>query len=106
MQKDHGAGPVRDEIGPPGTAGIGDRRPHDLEILGAVGVGEDDEVIPVMLHIVLQPDLRVSTSRGVARIGTVQKVDFGGFVIARLDENEGAGLGQAEFDENPESGSS
>ena len=56
-RKDQPAGLVRDEFLPVRARRVGDRRRHDLEVLGAVGIGEDEEDVAAFLQVVLQPGL-------------------------------------------------
>ena len=83
------------------ASGRGERRRDDLEILGAVGVGQDDEVAAVMLHSYRHAGVARGDEPGRrARVGAVEQPDLGGLVVARPSmHDEGAGLGHVEIDE-------
>jgi hypothetical protein len=69
---------VRHELFPVGTHRIAGRRRHDLEILGAVGIGEYEEDIAAFFQIVLKAGLaRCHQLRLRQRIGGQEQAVFG-----------------------------
>lgn len=74
--------------------GAASGRLDDLEILGAVGVGEDEQPVAVMLHLVLH--MRVAALNEARRGGIVVEVEnigFRSFVILDLDDADAPRLG-------------
>jgi hypothetical protein len=81
-RQDVDAGPVRNEIAPMRPAGARERRDRDLEILGAVGVGVDEQhrlaaIGGMMIDIVEQRSLARRHQHG-QRVGGAQ-IDQAGF---------------------------
>ena len=88
-REDVDSGPVRHQIAPMVAARRVERRPDDLEVFGAVGIGADEQrrsaierrmMIDVVLHTGFAR--RDQRGRGI-RGGEIEKVDFGGLVIVR-----------------------
>jgi hypothetical protein len=50
-------GSCGDELFPVGAHRIADRCRHDLEVLGAVGIGQYEEDVTAFFEVVLQADL-------------------------------------------------
>ena len=97
---DHHPGPVRHEVGPVGAARIVERRGDDLEVLGAVRVGADEQPVAAMLHPVdQQRRARLHEAQGGVRRPSVEQPDLGGLVVAHGHVEEGAGLRLADMDE-------
>src|SRR5262249_32293710 len=73
------AGTMRDEIAPVRASGIAERRPHDLEILGAVGIGPQHQRLLsaqgwVMLYAVLDRSFAWrDEGRSRLGVGEIQK---------------------------------
>ncbi len=93
-------GPVRLDLAPMLAAGCRDRRFDDAVVLGASGIGEDDEAAVVMVDgvVVLGFARRDETGRG-ARIGGVDQADLGGLMVVHAEQQEAAVLGRAEAEE-------
>ncbi len=93
-------GPIGHEIAPVLASRIVPGRRHDLEVLGTVGVGEKDQLLSMVLHLILQPRAAGLHEPGDA-VGFVarQKPDLGRLVVARLDQHVGLGLRGADLDE-------
>jgi hypothetical protein len=53
-REDEAAGLVRNQFPPIGRRGVAHRGSHDLEVLGAIGIGQDEEHIAAFLQVVLQ----------------------------------------------------
>ncbi len=99
LAQDHAALPVGYQIPPVVPAGAGARGGDDLEVLGTIRIGEDDErVLPaeigVMLHLIADARrARRDHPQGRLHIGEVDQMDFGGLMVAAGDEAEHVGLG-------------
>ncbi len=78
---------MRNEIAPVFAAGIVDRRLHDLVILSAIAVGEDDETAFVMVGLVIVVGLaRRDELQALLRCRLIEEANLARFVIARADE--------------------
>ena len=87
-REDQAAGFVRHDLAPVGARRVGGRRGHDLEVLGAVGVGEDEELVAAFLDLVLQAGLaRGDDLRLGRRVVRRQDAVFGRLVIVDDDED-------------------
>src|SRR5690606_22356970 len=73
---------------PVGSCRIARQRGHDLEILGAVGVGQNEEDVATLLQIVLKAGFTRRDDLGVAKgiVGTQQAV-LRGFMVADADRD-------------------
>ncbi|GJE60396.1 hypothetical protein MPOCJGCO_2508 [Methylobacterium trifolii] len=90
---DHHAGPVRHQVRPARASGRVEGGGDDLEVLGPVGVRQDEErLAPVLDGIDQQRLPRLDHARGGAVRVPVDEVDLGGLVVARRDREEGARL--------------
>ena len=80
---------VRNELLPIRHAGGGDRRLDDAEVLGAVRVGGDDQLVAVMLDRILVADLaRLDDARlGERRVG-VDEARLARLMVVRIDDHE------------------
>src|SRR5699024_8637747 len=88
------------EFPPVGSIRGGDGCAHELEITRAVRVGEDDEVVAVVLQRVLFVLLAPGDQRGrLPWPGCIDVAHFAGRVIMRADEDEALALGGADGDE-------
>ena len=97
---DHAALLVRHDVDPVRHAGRGQRRAHDLVILGAVGVGADEELVAAMRERVAQilgAGLHAEGRSG--RVAEVEQMALGGGMVADPDHREGAGDGPLQPDE-------
>jgi hypothetical protein len=93
MGDDHAAFAVGHQIAPMVDLRLRDRGRHDLEILGSVLVGQDQELLAMMLDVIAQPDLaRMNQTGGGIRHCQIDDPDLRGLVIAHIDQQEGAGL--------------
>ncbi len=89
VEEDHDARPVRDELAPVPAFGRGERRRDDLEILGAVGVRQDDEVAAVVLDRIEHARVARGDEAGRgARVLAVEQPDLRGLVIADRQHDE------------------
>ena len=68
-------GSCADELRPVFAPRVGNRRGHDLEILGAVGIGKHEEDVAALLQIVLQAGLarRDQPGRGRGLAGVEER---------------------------------
>ena len=81
------AGLVRHDLPPVLAAGCADRRVDDAEILGAVGIGQDDEPSLVMIDRVIVLGLaRRDEARAAPGIGGVDQADLGGLVVVHAEQ--------------------
>jgi hypothetical protein len=89
VEADHHAWPVRDQIAPVLALRPRDRRRHDLEVLGAARIGQDDQVFAVVLDLVEHQRLAPGNEerRGL-RIVPVEEPHLGGFVIVDRHRDE------------------
>ena len=77
-----------------------DRRLNDPIILGAVGVGQDDQPSLMMIDRVIVLGLaRRYEARRRQRIGGIDQADLGRLVIVHAKQKEAAVLGRAEAEE-------
>ena len=95
---DQDAGAVRYQVAPAVASMVRDRRLGDLEVLGAVGVGEDHEAVPVVGNLV--PDAvfaRRHQAQGCVGIVGVEDAHLrrGMVVAGNNDEASARGLLQA-----------
>ena len=82
---------IRDQVAPVRALGRGERRGNDLEVDGAVGIGEDEQLVAAVgeriLHAVLA---RRDQARRRLGIGEIDQPLLGGLVIAAGDHAEAA----------------
>ena len=102
LQPDHVAGieldiehvdalAIRNQVAPVGALGRGERRGDDLEVDGAVGVGEDEQLIAAVGDRILHAFLaRGDEPRRRFGIGEIDQPLLGGFVVAAGDHAEAA----------------
>ena len=89
--QDIDARPMRNEIAPVGPTGRGERRPDDLEILGTVGIGADDQGRAaveggMVLDLVLDAGLARGNERRLGRgCGKIDQPRFRRLVIMGRD---------------------
>ena len=98
--EDQASRPVGNQILPVATPGTCQRRLDDLEVLGIVRVGENQEAIVVMVDVVLDVALalRHEKRRLVGALGVYQP-DLGGGVVVRVDHHEAPARSRADADE-------
>ena len=82
---------VRDQVAPVLPLGGGQRRGDDLEVDGAVGVGEDEEFVAAVGDRILHAFLaRRDEARRRFGIGQIDQALLGGFVVAAGDHAKAA----------------
>ncbi len=83
------AGPVRDELAPVRHARCRNRRLADAEVLGALGVGRDDQLVAVVLdRVLVAVRARLDDARRLERRVGVDEVDLARLMVVRVDEDE------------------
>ena len=87
-------GSCADELRPVLATRVGNRRGHDLEVLGAVRVGQHEEDVAAFLQIVLQARLarRDQLGRGGGLL-RVKEAVLGGLVVVDGDHDPRCGRG-------------
>ncbi len=94
------AGLMRLDLPPMLAARRIDRRLDDSIILGAAGIGQDDQPPVVMIDRVIVLGLaRRNEARRRQRIGGIDQADLGRLVIVHAEQKEAAILGRAEAEE-------
>ena len=94
------SGLVRLDLPPMLAAGCADRRLDDAIILGAVGIGQDDQPSLMMIDRVIVLGLaRRNEARGRQGIGGIDQADLGRLMIVHAEQKEAAILGRAETEE-------
>ena len=85
--EDQPPGPVRLDLAPVLAARVVGRRLDDAEILGAAGIGQDDQPAFMMVDriFVLGLARRYETRRRV-RIGRIDQADLGGLVVVHAEQ--------------------
>ena len=98
--EDEPAGPMRLDLAPMLAARGRNRRLDNAVILGASGIGEDDEASLVVFDAVIVLGLagRDEAGRG-ARIGRIDEADLGGFVVVDAEQKVAAVLRRADAEE-------
>ena len=82
---------IRDQVAPVGAFGRGQRRGDDLEVDGAVGIGEDEQFVAAVGHRILHAGLaRRDQARLCRVIGKIDQPLLRGFVVAAGDHAEPA----------------
>ena len=82
---------IRNQIAPVRAIGRGERRGHDLEVDGAVGIGENEQLIAAVVDRILHAFLaRRDQARRRLGIGKIDQALLGGFVVAAGDHAEAA----------------
>ena len=101
VEQDHHARPVRDEIAPVVGSGRASGVGDDLEVLGAVGVGQDHEVgrRGARPRSARSGRAAATSTRRRGRVGAVDQPDLGGLVVADRDGQEAARRGHVDVDE-------
>ena len=80
---------VRDDLAPVLPAGRGDGRFHDLEVLGAVGIGQDEEDVAALRHVVFDAPVALRDQlRRRQRFARRDEPDLGRLVVVDIDEDE------------------
>ena len=96
--EDQPARPMRLDLAPGLASGILDRRLDDAVVLGAAGIGEDDEIVALMVHgIVVLLLARGDQARRRKRIVCVNQADLGSLMVVHAEEQETAALGGAQL---------
>ena len=82
---------MRDQVAPVGALRRGERRGDDLEVDGAVGIGEDEQLVAAVGERILHAFLaRRDQARRRFGIGEIDQPLLGGFVVAAGDDAEAA----------------
>ena len=99
VREDQRAGAVGDQFGPVVTAGRCKGGGAEAKIDRTIGIGEDIEVIAMMLDAVFVAGFAGCDQAGLG-VGVmgVEEVDFAGLVVGDVDQEIVAGLGLAEVD--------
>ena len=85
------AGAMRDQVAPVGALRRCQRRGDDLEVDGAVGIGENEQLVAAVGDRILHADLaRRDQARRRIGIGKIDQPLLGGFVVAAGDHAEAA----------------
>ena len=83
---------MRDQVAPVGALGRGERRGDDLEVDGAIGIGENEQLVAAVGERILHAFLaRRDQARRRVGIGQIDQPLLGGFVVAAGDHAEAAG---------------
>ena len=82
---------VRDQVAPVGAFRRGERRGDDLEIDGAVGIGEDEQLVAAVGERILHAALALcDEARRRVGMGKIDQPLLRGFVVAARDHAEAA----------------
>jgi hypothetical protein len=97
------AGTVGDEIGPPVAARVVHGRGDQLEVLGAVGVGHDEQLVTAVVEVVLHPVLAGAATSRVGAVGVVglDQVPLARDLAAAVDGEEAVRAGPAHPEPEP-----
>ena len=99
-RQDQPAGLVRHQLLPVGPYRIFHRRGHDLEVLGAVGIGEDEEDVAAFFQIILQADLARRHQRRLGqRLAGAEKPVFRCLMVVDADHDPVVGARAADIHE-------
>jgi hypothetical protein len=91
---------VRDLVDPARSSGARQRRAHDLEIFGSIGVGPDKKPVAAMFDVIAQTRrARLDEAGCCVAIGKIEQMTFGRIVIVDAYDGEARRLAAPDMNE-------